>query len=671
MAPCFRWLALLLPVLLAGCPSRAAIAPPAQPRRPNFVFILTDDQRWDALGVVQREQGDRARFPWFRTPHLDRLAAEGARFRNAFVVNSLCSPSRASFLTGQYGHKNGIIDNHTPFPAGSVTSATLLRPAGYSTGYFGKWHMGPQSGPRPGFGVSASFVGQGRYDNCPIEINGKSTPTQGWVDDVTTGYAVDFIGANKDRPFFLVLGLKAAHGPFEPPACHKDTFAGEQARPVPNLAARAIYLPKPAAGEADKPARPGTNLNYFRCLAAADDNVGRVLHALDQHQLADDTLVVFAGDNGFYLGEHGLGDKRSAYEESLRIPLLVRYPRLAAKGRLVDGLALNIDLAPTLLDLAGVPVPRAMQGRSWRPLLEGKTDGWRDSFFYAYFYENPFRVPTVTAVRTATVKLVRYPGHDEWTELFDLAQDPYEQRNLYQDPAHAGLRQRLEQEYDKQKAAVDFRVPPWADDPKDAAPRPPLKARVLDFQFDKDEGDKVVDASGKGNHGKAVRAPLTEGRDGRKARRFDGTGRIDIPKSPSLNPAVSAWTVEATFRTDKPQGVVAACGGQANGWCLHLDQGRPVFTVVSMNRASRVAGPEGVVGRWVTVAARITADQHLTLTVDGKPAGRARLHEWIARQPNDAQQVGTDTGSPVDEAAAKHGFVGLIESMRFYSGDAP
>lgn len=650
--------------LCAGGP-----APAASPRRPNFVFVYTDDQRWDALGVVQREQGDRARFPWLKTPNLDRLAAEGVRFRNAFVVHSLCAPSRACFLTGRYGHENGVVNNHTPFPTDAVTHARLLREAGYRTGYVGKWHMGSQHGPRPGFDFSASFVGQGRYLDCPFEVDGRETPSKGWVDDVSTDYALRFLRESKDSPFLLVVGFKAAHGPFAPPERLADAYAGEQARPVPNLNAQAPYAAgggRPAEGKA----AVRTNLGYFRCLTAADENVGRILAALDELGLTDDTMVVFASDNGFYLGEHRLGDKRSAYEESLRIPLLLRYPRLGLRGRTIDRMVLNVDFAPTLLDYAGVAVPRAMQGRSWKPLLEGRDEGWRRGFFYAYFFERGFRIPTVTAARTETAKLIRYPGHDEWSELFDLSADPYETRNLFNDPAHAALRRAMEDEYERQKEAVGFRIPPFADDPSANAPKAALDAWVLDYRFDKDEGDEVRDASAHSNHGRAQGAPVAEGRNGRKARRFDGQGLIAVAKSPSLDPAVRGWTVEVTLKAGRDDGIILACGGRTNGYALSLEAGKPVFTVVAQNQPTRVAGQRSVGGEWVKLTARITADQAVRLFVDGEPVADGRLSGPLGT-PNDSLQVGADTGSPVVGDGATPRFVGLIESVRIYSGEAP
>lgn len=440
--------------------------------RPNFVFMYTDDQRWDALSVVQAEQGERGRYPWFKTPHMDRIAAEGVRFRNAFVTLSLCAPSRAAFLTGRYNHLNGVIDNYTPFPTESVTHASLLRAAGYATAYVGKWHMGTQSGQRPGFTYSASYVGQGKYVDCPFEIDGVATPTQGWVDDVATDFALDFIKRQpRDQPFSVVIGFKAPHVPIDPPARAKERFAGEKWRLVPSMHDRSIYRDPPAAKAAPNAERP-TPLNYFRCISAVDDNVGRVLALLDELGLTENTVVVYASDNGYLHGEHSLGDKRCAYDESIRIPLLMRYPKLFAKGVTVDEMVLNLDLAPTYLELAGVAIPREMQGRSVAPLTRKTVTGvatrpeWRKAFFYEYFLEKQYpQTPTVFAVRTATAKLVQYPGREDWTEVFDLQADPYETQNLARDPAHAELRAELEQAFARERDAVSFQMPAGAGRP--------------------------------------------------------------------------------------------------------------------------------------------------------------------------------------------------------------
>ncbi|MES2695700.1 MAG: sulfatase [Verrucomicrobiota bacterium] len=434
--------------------------------RPNFVFIYADDQRYDALSVVQQEQGEKGRYPWFKTPHMDRIAAEGVRFRNAFVTLALCAPSRAAFLTGRYNHLNGVIDNYTPFPVDNVTHASVLRAAGYATAYIGKWHMGTQSGQRPGFSYSASYVGQGKYFDGPFEIDGVSTPTKGWVDDVATDYALDFIKRQpRDKPFSLVLGFKTPHVPLDPPPRAKERFTGEEWHLVPSMHDRAIYRDPPAANAAPN-AKRATPINYFRCVSAIDDNVGRVLALLDELGLTENTLIVYSSDNGYLHGEHSLGDKRCAYDESIRIPLVARFPKRFPKGKVIDEMVLNLDLAPTYLDLAGVKIPAEMQGRSMVPLATAKPGArpeWRRAFFYEYFLEKQYpQTPTVFAVRTDTAKLVKYPGRDDWTELFDLKADPYEMKNLARDPAHAALLKHLEAQFTREQAAVAFRVPEGA-----------------------------------------------------------------------------------------------------------------------------------------------------------------------------------------------------------------
>ncbi|MGL6097140.1 MAG: sulfatase-like hydrolase/transferase [Fimbriiglobus sp.] len=449
----------------AADPERKPAADPDRPptavRKPNFLFVYTDDHRWDAMGVVQTEQGKRARFPWFESPNLDRLAADGVRFRNAFVTLSLCSPSRAAFLTGRYNHANGVTNNNTPFPKDAVTHATLLRDAGYKTAYVGKWHMGNQGGTRPGFDYSASYVGQGRYQNCPFEINGTAAPTEGWVDDVSTDYAIAWMKQNRQEPFSLVLGFKSPHNPRggnNLPERLRKLYADETSRPTPNCGVPAVFHKKsPDTGKYPTGlADNAVHLDYLRHIAGVDENIGRLLAALDDLKITDDTVVVYTSDNGFYLGEHGSGDKRSLYEESIRVPMLVRYPRLFAKKQVVDEMVLNVDLAPTFLDLAGVAVPNEMHGTSWKALAAGrKPAGWRQSVFLEY-YKELGDVPTSHAVRTPTHKLVKYTGRPEWTEVFDLAADPYEIKNL---AADAALTDKLEAELKTLIRAVDFTEP--------------------------------------------------------------------------------------------------------------------------------------------------------------------------------------------------------------------
>ena len=422
----------------------------AAPRaaRPNFVFIYTDDQRWDALGC--------AGHPFLKTPHIDRLAREGARFRNAFVATPLCSPSRACFLTGQYAHTHRVTTNanNNALSHQLVTFPRLLQQAGYETAFVGKWHMGNDDTPRPGFDRWVSFRGQGPYQDPQLNIDGKVTKTPGYTTDLLTGYAVEFLRRPHARPFSLCLAHKAVHGPFTPAERHKDLYSVEPIPRPPSIkdtlegkpALRRPAGDKQYAPEAAAQLRgPNENLvrNQLRTLMAVDDSVGRVLAALEETGQLDHTLVIFSSDNGYFWGEHGLGDKRAAYEESIRIPWLMRYPKLIRSGVVLDEAVLNIDLAPTLLALGGAPPSQAIQGRSLAPLLKGPRRPWRRAFLAEYFAEPQFpRVPTWQAVRTAAWKYIHYTELEGMDELYDLKADPYEMNNLIADPKAArALRQ--------------------------------------------------------------------------------------------------------------------------------------------------------------------------------------------------------------------------------------
>jgi arylsulfatase A-like enzyme len=317
--------------------------------------------------------------------------------------------------------------------------------------------MGNQAGARPGFDYSASFIGQGRYNNCPFEINGVRTLTVGPVDDVSTDYAIKWMREQKGRPFSLTLGFKSPHGPRggnSLPEKYRTLYANETSRRSPNCGVPAIFhtVGKDGTGLIDN----NVHRDYLRHIAWVDDDVGRLLDTLDDLKLADDTVVIYASDNGYFLGEHNSGDKRALYDEALRIPLVVRYPKLFPKGMVNDAMVLNIDLAPTLLDLAGVKVPDTMQGRSWKALAAGeKVADWRTSFF-AQYYKELGNVPTCYAVRTTMHKLVKYPGHPEWTELYDLNADPHEVKNLVSD---GPLTAKLDDELAKLIKQVGYTVP--------------------------------------------------------------------------------------------------------------------------------------------------------------------------------------------------------------------
>ena len=423
--------------------------------RPNIVFILVDDLRWDELGC--------AGHPYVRTPNIDRIAREGAMFRNAFMTTPLCSPSRASFLTGQYAHTHGITDNVDRSAASQrlVTFPFLLRQTGYETAFIGKWHMGNDDSPRPGFDRWVSFKGQGTYIDPDINEDGREVKRSGYTTDVLNEYAVKFIERPHDKPFLVYLAHKAIHPEvkqnndgsvdlsaaerFIPAPRHQDAFAGKTIPRRPNYGRAPTDKPVlqrqigslPPLG----PATVTTDeaiLGRQRTLLAIDEGVGEILKALERSGQLDNTIIVFTSDNGYFYGEHGLSvERRLAYEESIRLPLLVRYPKLIKQSTVRDELALNIDLAPTLLELSGTALPANTQGRSLVPLLKGSRPEWRSSFLIELYSDNVF--PRIVkmgykAVRNQRWKYIHYLELNGMDELYDLKTDPYEMTNLISEP---------------------------------------------------------------------------------------------------------------------------------------------------------------------------------------------------------------------------------------------
>jgi arylsulfatase A-like enzyme len=444
---------------LVGCPAIRRRRPP------NVVFVLTDDQRWDAMSCVP----DRF-FPALRTPNMDRLASEGARFASAFCTWSLCSPSRASYLSGDYPHVHGVRDNFTDYPSARLPSFhSHLKAAGYRTAYVGKWHMGEgKDAHRPPFDFWASHAGQGHYqdtefnvshtvDATAFTVQGKREVLKGYYTHVVTDLAVDWLKSVKP-PFSLQIGHKAPHGRWYLEPKYEHLFDGVPvAKPdtaslltpgTPDWVRRRVKTWHGIDGPLYETNDYGTFVRtYHATIPSVDDALGEVLETLRAKGELDNTIVVFAGDNGFLLGEHASIDKRTAWEESIRVPLLLRYPEAVRDATVVDEMVLNIDLAPSVLDLAGVArVAPPMQGRSVRPLLNGKGDGWRQSWYYQYDFEKEFPyTPNVRAVRTPEWKYIRYPNGEgrpdtETAELYHVAQDPKERHNLIADP---GAREKL------------------------------------------------------------------------------------------------------------------------------------------------------------------------------------------------------------------------------------
>jgi len=421
-------------------------------RRPNIVFILTDDQRYDAMSC--------AGHPWLKAPNMDRLAEEGVLFKNAFVTTSLCSPSRASFLTGCYAHTHEVFMNNGRDPNSSIpTFPQLLRKAGYRTAFIGKWHMARTNSPRPGFDHWVSFSGQGRYDKNKLNVDGKTVQSDVYITDELTNYAVRFLKRKRGRPFMLYLSHKAVHGPFKPAERHENLYSDIEIKSQHNL--NDNLTTKPEWGRKMDKDWKSQIRDYMRSLAAVDESLGRVLETLQAENLLDDTVIVFAGDNGYFHGEHGgMWDKRAAYEPSIRIPLLVRYPPIAKAGTTCGEMVLNIDLAPTFLELAGLSVPGTIQGQSWLGVLKGRPG--RESFLYEYFQEvdRKYKRPTVLAVRTKWWKYVTYPLADKLTdELYDMKNDPEELNNLIGNAGRADVVEQMKKELERLKRETNFRFP--------------------------------------------------------------------------------------------------------------------------------------------------------------------------------------------------------------------
>ena len=448
--------------LMLGAASCDAPQGRTAPDTPNFIVILVDDLRWDDLGI--------AGHPFVETPAIDRMAREGVRFLNAFATTPLCSPSRASILTGQYAHTHGIVDNTARDAASHRldTFAIPLHQAGYRTGFFGKWHMGNDDSPRPGFTHWVAMRGQGEALDPQFNVNGTRARESGYVTDLLTDHVVDFLRADPARPFLVFLAHKALHPNivqhddgsssavpgqsegFIPAPRHAGRYANAPVPRRPNAGPMPVRKPallRPLDGVpplGPETATPDRDVRArLEMLLAVDESLGRVVAMLEEAGTLDRTVVIVMSDHGYFYGEHHLNEERRlAYEETARIPLIVRYPRTAKAGTTPAQLVQTIDLAPTILELAGVTDSTPRQGRSLVPLLRGEQPPWRTSVLIEYYSDTVFpriRNMGYRAVRTERHKYVHYlelPGMDE---LYDLQADPYELDNLMGSPREREL----------------------------------------------------------------------------------------------------------------------------------------------------------------------------------------------------------------------------------------
>ena len=442
----FRWSFAL--VLLSAVYTSAA------PR--NVVLMLSDDHRYDFMGFAEGAPD------FLETPNIDRMAKEGVHVANAFVSTSLCSPSRASILTGQFMHHHRVVDNQRAVPDGTVFFPEYLQKAGYQTAFVGKWHMGhDDDSPRQGFDHWVSFKGQGTYFDPELNINGTRKKYEGYTTDILTAEASRWLNEIRDpvRPFLLYLSFKAVHYPFTPAPRHQGRYRNKTIDYPETMAlTEENYATQPRwvrerrygihgidhmqTGALDKDPVPDFDELYWRyceTVHGLDENIGRVLDRLDALDLSDSTLAIYVSDNGFELGEHGFYDKRDAFEESIRIPMLARAPGVIPQGSRVDAMVQNIDIAPTILAHCGIPIPSSpkMDGRSFDALWKGATtENWRDHILYEYHWEWNFpATPTTLAIRGKRYKYIYYHGLWDKNGFYDLETDPHERHNLIGVPA--------------------------------------------------------------------------------------------------------------------------------------------------------------------------------------------------------------------------------------------
>lgn len=459
----------------------------------NIIFILVDDQRFDALGFLKAQT-------FIQTPNLDRLAKGGAYLENAFATTSLCSPSRASILTGLYAHKHKVVDNNNPVSKDLVFYPQYLQRIGYQTAMIGKWHIGGDfDDPQRGFDYWVSFKGQGSYlpEINGLNVNGKQVAQKGYITDELTAYALDFLKTRKkDKPFMLYLSHKAVHGRFIPAKRNNGRFKDFSFKLPLNMnigthAGAPMWLQNQRNSwhGVEYPYHSTLDIGeyykqYAETLYGVDESVGQIMDYLEQHGLLSSTLIIYMGDNGFQFGEHGLIDKRTAYEASMRIPMLAYCPDIIKPGVIIKDVVANIDIAPTLLAAAGLKTPSYMDGMSFFPQLNGKKpDKWRTGLLYEYYWERNFpQTPTIQALRNDRYKYIHYYGIWDTDEFYDLQNDPLEINNLIRSKEHQNIIHQMNEEmFKKFEESGGMYIPLYPDRGKQSNLRYEYGSPVADF----------------------------------------------------------------------------------------------------------------------------------------------------------------------------------------------
>jgi arylsulfatase A-like enzyme len=652
----------------------------AKDNRPNILFIMSDDHGYQALSCY----GSKVN----KTPNLDRIAKGGMRFDRCFVTNSICGPCRAVILTGKYSHLNGFTRNGNTFDGGQQTVAKLLQAAGYQTAVVGKWHL--RSDPT-GFDYWHILQGQGPYYNPPMKTPTGVVRHSGYTTDIITDLALDWLKNKRktDQPFYLVYQHKAPHRNWQPgpkyltryddvtiaePVTLFDNYEGRGSAAKnqqmtierhlnpkdlklvpPNLTPEqrelwdAAYEPKNKAFLESQ--LDGKDLvrwkyqryvkDYLRCVDSVDANVGRVLDYLDESGLAENTVVFYTSDQGWYLGEHGWFDKRWMYEESFRTPLMIRWPGVTKPGSVTSDMAMNLDFAETFLEIAGQPIPQDMQGRSLLPILQQKTpDDWRDAVYYHYYeYPGAHSVRRHLGVRTDRYKLIHFYNLNEW-ELYDLQEDPHELTSVYSDPAYADVR-----------AMMELRLTEIRKQYKDDGP-------LADLQSERARNVRNTMVRRFGYDQKKPQVLLLSGQG----------PAVSEPSSKEIDPSLRPFTVGGWLRTAQPNGVFMAHGGESLGYSLYLQEGVPTFVLRSDGQQGKVTARAAIkTETWVHIAASLDAGGEANILINGEVVATKKLF-LIGARPSDGFTLGADSGSLVGDYTDVFALKGEVADVRVYWG---
>lgn len=651
----------------------------AEATKPDVVFVLLDDLRWDALGYMGH--------PFIETPNIDRLRSQGAMMANAFVTTSICCPSRATFITGTLANRHGVIDNESSDYNPEVTPplTKYLQQSGYRTAMIGKWHMGHSGAPRPYFDFWLSFKGQGVYHDPLFNINGKKVEHKGYTTDLLTNYAIDFIKQQpKGQPYFVMLSHKAVHEPFMPADRHKDAYGADAALAEPasyseDFAGKPAWKRRQASREArwhyrtreieeeklpaSVPPEPWKDYNKYvdqlRCLAAVDEGLGKIIDVLRERGTLDNTIIVFTSDNGYFHMEHRRWDKRLAYEESLRIPMLVVYPGHIKAGSTVSQLITNADFAPTILSYAGLPVPPQMQGASMKPLFEEEHPRWRNAIFYEYWKELVHSIPTMTALRTERYKLITFPEIKDLDELFDLEKDPHEMNNLAVDPVYADLHAKLKAQLEEAKILSGWTLNAF---PKNFPRINGAEGVQIDLAV---QNGALVDRANSGVTFKTQNVQVRE-----DSAFFNGSSAaVRVPFHQAIDPAGWPFRLDVTVNA-QTDGVIAVQSTGDYGYKLFIQDGRPGIAVhckTWIDTTTVVDGPASILGKWTQLRVLIDYNR-VVLLVDGVVAESVSLPLPLSGSPKTPLLIGQNGPHPVVDGVPDRAFAGQIKRFTVHRG---